>query len=258
MSKGLLWQCLVVSLLLLACSPSGGGQKPLWQGRIIDKYPHDRQAFTQGLLFHAGFLYESTGGYGSSSLRKVEIATGRVVRQLDLDSKYFGEGLALHSDRLYQLTWKSGIAFVYDPASFELLASHRYRGEGWGLTGDGERLILSDGTAQLRFMDPGSFREQGRLRVTDGGQPLAGINELEYIDGEIWANIFHSDRIARISPDSGRVLGWVDLGHLRPGELRSRKEVLNGIAWDDEHKRLFVTGKNWPALFEIDVAVPQD
>lgn len=256
MSKGRLWLYLLVVPLLLACSPTGGGQVPLWQGRIVAEYPHDRQAFTQGLLVWDGYLYESTGGYGRSSLRKVEITTGRVVRQRALDKAYFGEGLALHNDRLYQLTWKSGIAFVYHPESFELLARHRYQGEGWGLTGDGERLILSDGTAELRFMDPDSFRERGRLGVTDRGRPLAGINELEYIDGEIWANIFHRDRIARISPDSGRVLGWVDLGHLRPRELRSRGEVLNGIAWDGEHDRLYVTGKNWPTLFQIEIVSP--
>ncbi len=258
MGKGRLWLYLALASLLLACSPTGSGQAPLWQGRIVAEYPHDRQAFTQGLLVWDGYLYESTGGYGSSSLRKVEVTTGRVVRQRALAGEYFGEGLTLHNGRLYQLTWKSGVAFVYDPESFELLASHRYRGGGWGLTGDGERLILSDGTAELRFMDPDSFRERGRLRVTDRGRALAGINELEYIDGEIWANIFHRDRIERISPDRGRVLGWVDLGHLRPRELRSEKEVLNGIAWDGEHNRLFVTGKNWPALFQIEVVAPED
>ena len=228
--------------------------------RIVHTYPHDPHAFTQGLVFVDGHLYESTGINGQSSLRMVDLDTGRVLQEQPLDSKYFGEGLTAWGSTLVQLTWESHIALVYDRFSFRLLRTFSYAGEGWGLTQDGKSLILSDGTAKLRFFDPETFKEIRRITVKDRGKPVTDINELEYVEGggEVYANIWHSDRIARISPTTGRVLGWIDLrGLLSPGERSSAEAVLNGIAWDSAHHRLFVTGKLWPKLFEIEV-VPRN
>ena len=222
--------------------------------RIVHAYPHDPHAFTQGLVFVDGHLYESTGINGQSSLRMVDLESGRILQEQPIDSKYFGEGLTAWASTLVQLTWQSHVALVYDRFSFRLLRTFPFAGEGWGLTQDGKSLILSDGTSTLRFFDPATFKELRRIKVTDRGRPVAEINELEYVDGQVYANIWHSDRIARISPGTGRVLGWIDLKGLLPDTERSSEEaVLNGIAWDAGHHRLFVTGKLWPKLFEIEV-----
>jgi glutaminyl-peptide cyclotransferase len=222
--------------------------------RIVHTYPHDPQAYTQGLLYTDGHLYESTGLNGRSSLRMDDLETGRVLQIVHVPAKYFAEGLAAWGSTLIQLTWQSHIAFVYDRFSFRLLRTLHYDGEGWGLTEDGRDLILSDGTANLRFLDPQTFREVRRVVVKDQGTPVTQLNELEYVRGEIYANVWHSDRIARISPVTGRVLGWIDLAGLLPANERSDPEaVLNGIAYDAAHNRLFVTGKLWPKLFEIKV-----
>jgi glutamine cyclotransferase len=221
---------------------------------VVREYPHDRAAFTQGLIVRDGFLYESTGQYGQSTLRKVELETGRVVQRRPIDAMYFAEGLTAVGRRLLQLTWKANVGFVYDLDSFEPIGTFRYPGEGWGLTYDGRRLIMSDGTAQLRFLDPDTWEEQGRVTVMEGRVPVSMLNELEYVDGEIYANVWGSDRIAIIHPDSGLVTAWVDLaGMLRPAARRGTEDVLNGIAYDAGGDRLFVTGKYWPTLFEIRV-----
>ncbi len=225
--------------------------------RVVHTYPHDPQAYTQGLLFEDGHLYESTGLNGRSSLRMVDLETGRILQRADVPGNYFAEGLASWHSTLIQLTWQSHVAFVYDRFSFRLLHTFSYEGEGWGLTQDGKNLIMSDGTATLRFFLPGTFREVRHIVVKDRGAQVTQLNELEYVHGEIYANVWHTDRIARISSSSGRVLGWIDLAGLLPENQRSDPEaVLNGIAWDSAHDRLFVTGKLWPRLFEIKI-VPE-
>ena len=223
--------------------------------QIIHTYPHDPQAFTQGLAFVDGHLYESTGLYGKSSLRMVELETGRVLQLHNLPKQYFAEGLTNWGSTLIQLTWKVGTAFVYDRFSFRLLRSFQYPGEGWGLTQEGKRLILSDGSATLRFLDPTTFQQIRTLHVTDHGSPIDQLNELEYVHGEIYANVWQTNKIARISPRTGKVLGWIDLTNLLPDSQRTSPDaVLNGIAYDSLHDRLFVTGKLWPKLFEIRLA----
>ena len=228
---------------------------PVYSYRVVHRMPHDPRAFTQGLLMHEGRLFESTGLYGLSSLREVDLESGRVLRRHDLDGTYFGEGLTVFEGRLIQLTWREGVGFVYDLETFEVLEEFHYPGEGWGLTQDGRHLIRSDGTAELRFLDPRNFSEQFRLTVHDRGRPLEGLNELAFIEGEIWANIFPSDWLARIDPESGQVTGWVDLrGLLTEADRTARRvDVLNGIAYDEANRRLFVTGKLWPWLFEIEL-----
>jgi glutamine cyclotransferase len=230
------------------------GAAPVDTYRVINSYPHDPQAYTQGLIYRDGFLYESTGLQGRSSLRKVRLETGEVVQQRRVDQAHFAEGLADWKGQLVQLTWQSKVAFVYDLASFAPHRTFSYPGEGWGLTHDGIRFILSDGTEQLRFLDPETFREIGRVAVTDGGKPVRDLNELEYIHGEVYANVWHTDRIARISPKTGRVTRWIDLrGLMSAGYRLDPEAVLNGIAHDSAGDRLFVTGKLWPRLFEVQV-----
>ncbi|HEV2484769.1 MAG TPA: glutaminyl-peptide cyclotransferase [Terracidiphilus sp.] len=225
--------------------------------RIVRTYPHDRNAYTQGLLYNDGHLYESTGLNGRSSLRMVDIETGRVLQSATLPAKYFAEGLAAWDSMLIQLTWQSHIAFVYDQFSFRQLRTFNYDGEGWGLTADAKNLILSDGTSTLRFFDPMTFRETRRIVVHDRNTQVAELNELELVRGQIYANVWHTDRIARISPATGQVLGWIDLSGLLPADQRTDPEaVLNGIAYDALHDHLFVTGKLWPSLFEIKI-VPE-
>ncbi len=222
--------------------------------RIVHAYPHDQQAFTQGLVYVDGHLYESTGMKGRSTLREEELETGRILQFHEVPGQYFGEGLTNWKNTLVQLTWQSHLALVYDRATFKLLRTFHYDGEGWGLTRDGKHLIVSDGTAHLRFFDPDTFHEVRRITVKDNGRPVTQLNELEFIHGEIYANIWHADRIARISPASGRVLGWIDLKGLMPrSQLSDDEAVLNGIAYDAAHDRLFVTGKLWPKIFEIAV-----
>ena len=228
---------------------------PVGSYRVVQVYPHDPTAFTQGLIYREGFLYESTGIRGQSSLRKVKLETGEVVvqRRAGLET-HFAEGLAEWKGQLFQLTWQSKVALVYDLASFAPRGTFAYSGEGWGLTHDERRFILSDGSNRLRFFDPMTFREIGHVEVTDQGRPLTDLNELEYVNGQVWANVWHTDRIARISPETGRVIGWIDLGGLMSGGFKLDSEaVLNGIAYDAPGKRLFVTGKLWPRLFEIEV-----
>jgi glutamine cyclotransferase len=222
--------------------------------RIVHTYPHDPKAFTQGLVFVDGYLYESTGLNGQSSLRMVDLATGRVLQEQPVDSKYFAEGLTNWGSTLVQLTWETHLGLVYDRFSFRQLQTFFYPGEGWGLTQDGKSLILSDGTATLRFLDPKTFQPIRRITVKDHGKAIPQLNELEYVHGEIYANVWHSDRIARIAPLSGKVLGWIDLtGLLAAKEHSTAEAVLNGIAYDAAHDRLFVTGKLWPKLFEIKI-----
>lgn len=225
---------------------------PLYGYEIVRVYPHDPEAFTQGLVYEGGFLYESTGLHGRSSLRKVELETGQVVKIHRLPVEFFGEGLTIWRDRLIQLTWHERTGFVYDKETFRVLRTFTYATEGWGLTHDGRWLIRSDGTATLYFLDPETFHEVKRLEVRDRGRPVPFLNELEYIRGEIYANVWQTDCLVRISPRTGQVLGWVDLTGLLSAEDHARPvDVLNGIAYDAERDRLFVTGKLWPKLFEI-------
>ncbi len=223
--------------------------------RVVASFPHDRGAFTQGLVFSNGFFYESTGLYGRSSLRKVEIVTGAVLQKVDVPAQYFAEGLALWQDSLIQLTWQSHIGFVYDKVTFDLERDFSYTTEGWGLTHDGSRLILSDGTTNLYFLDPATFKVVSQVEVRDSGMPVVRLNELEYIDGKVYANVWQTDKIAIIDPADGRVTGWIDLtGLLTPAQASPvAVDVLNGIAYDPATKRLFVTGKLWPLVFEIEL-----
>jgi glutaminyl-peptide cyclotransferase len=226
---------------------------PVYDYEIVHTYPHDPSAFTEGLFYLDGFLYESTGLERHSTIRKVRINTGAVVQQLEIPSQYFGEGIVNWHGRLVSLTWKSHVGFVWDLASFKPLGEFHYDGEGWALTQDGKQLIMSDGTPELRFLNPSTLLETRRLRVTLDGKPIKNINELEWIKGELYANVWETNWIVRIDPNSGAVLGLINLaGLLGPSdEVLGRDGVLNGIAYDARHDRLFVTGKNWPKLFEI-------
>jgi glutamine cyclotransferase len=220
--------------------------------QVVDSWPHDPDAFTQGLVYHGGHFFESTGLEGKSSLRRTDPASGLVLRRVDIPAPHFAEGLALLGGELFQLTWKSNVAFVYDTASLRRTRSFRYDGEGWGLTTDGSSLIMSDGTSRLRFLDPASGAVRRTLDVADGGAPVSKLNELEWVKGEVYANIWETSQIARIDPSSGRVLGWIDAsGLLSAGEQRGEVDVLNGIAYDPASDRLFVTGKLWPRVFQI-------
>ncbi len=218
---------------------------------VVAEYPHDTDAFTQGLEFHDGYLYEGTGLRGRSSLRKVDLYTGEVLQYHALDNRYFGEGITIFDDRIYQLTWTSNTGFVYDLESFELLDTFSYPTEGWGLTQDGERLIMSDGTDQLYFLNPYTYERIGSIHVHDDYGPVDKINELEFIDGKVYANIWKQDLLVIINPESGQVVGKVHLDGLLTPRERLRVDVLNGIAWDEIEERLFVTGKLWPKLFKI-------
>lgn len=225
--------------------------------RVVHVYPHDPQAFTQGLIYLDGHLYESTGLNGHSTLREVDLETGRVIREISIPPQYFGEGLTNWGNTLVQLTWKAHLGFVYDRNTFQLIRTFHYPWQGWGLTQDGRHLILSDGSATLHFLNPRTFAEVRSIHVTDHGKPVEELNELEYIRGEIYANVWMTNKIVRISPVTGRVLGTINLTGLLPAiEVRSQDAVLNGIAYDAAHNRLFVTGKLWPRLFQIEV-VPE-
>lgn len=222
--------------------------------RVVRSYPHDRRAYTQGLVYENGFFYEGTGQQGESSLRKVEPATGKVVSQVNLDGSLFGEGVALLGDRIYQLTWTSKVGFVYEKESLKQINRIYYQTQGWGLTTSGDSLVMSDGTNVIWFLDA-DFNVLSSVDVWDNKGLVDNLNELEMIDGELWANIWQTDRIARIDPATGKVLGYVELGNLLPREERTPEtDVLNGIAWDPEGRRLFVTGKYWPRLYEITVS----
>lgn len=250
-----------IAAVLVACAAglaawpqwSGPRVPKLWDVEIVAVYPHDSAAFTQGLTVHDGTLYEGTGQYGASTIRRVDLETGAALQRTALPAQYFGEGIAILGERLYQLTWQNEVGFVYDLESFEQLGTFRYSGEGWGLTHDGEHLIMSDGSESIRFLDPETFEVVRTIRVRAEGRPVVRLNELEYVDGEIWANIWYDDRIARISPSSGDVLGWIDASIVYPRSARGYDDVLNGIAYDEDAGRLFITGKNWPRLFEVNV-----
>ena len=224
---------------------------PVYGYQIVRVYPHDRDAFTQGLQFVDGVLYEGTGLNGRSSIRRVELETGKVLQKRNVPEEHFGEGITVWKSDLIELTWQSHVAFVYDRATFEPKKRFSYAGEGWGLTHDGTNLVMSDGSDRLRVLDPATFAEKRRIAVTAGGTPLPNLNELEYVKGEIFANIWRTDYVARIAPDTGKVSAYIDLrGLLTPAE-RAGTDVLNGIAYDEKQDRLFVTGKLWPKLFEI-------
>jgi glutamine cyclotransferase len=245
-------------LILQGCLfPSNSNVIPVYTYNVINTYPHDRNAFTEGLVFEDGFLYEGTGLHGNSSLRKVELETGDILQLRELPAEFFGEGITIYGDKIIQLTWQSHIGFVYDKESFELLQEFNYSTEGWGITYDGTHLIMSDGTSTLHFLDPETFEEIGQLEVFDDDGLVTKLNELEYVQGEIYANVWQTDRIAIIAPETGRVIGWVDLRGLLTAEDRSEPvDVLNGIAYDAATDRLFVTGKLWPKLFEIGLISP--
>jgi len=230
---------------------------PAYTFRVVNVYPHDWGAFTQGLVIQDGVLYEGTGLHGQSSLRRVDLETGAILLSVALAPEYFGEGIAVLGTKIYQLTWQSQVGFVYDRESFHLLGSFSYPTEGWGLTHDGQRLIMSDGTATLHFLNPETLAETGQVQVQNQGQPVVQLNELEYIHGEVWANVWQTNQIARVDPGTGQVVGWLDLsGLLTPKDLSQPVDVLNGIAYDWDRDRLFVTGKWWPKLFEIEL-IPQ-
>ena len=250
-SMRLLATAFAVMLLLASQRTSAPRILPVQGYRVVRVYSHDPNAFTQGLQYVDGFLYEGTGLNGRSSIRRVKLETGEVLQKRDIAEAYFGEGITVWKTELIQLTWRSNVAFVYDKATFAPRRTFDYKGEGWGLTHDGTNLIMSDGTDELRVLDPETFAERRRIKVTAAGIPLRHLNELEYVNGEILANVWPTDSIARLSPATGRVTGYVDLGGLlTPGE-RASVDVLNGIAYDAQNDRLFVTGKLWPRLFEI-------
>jgi glutamine cyclotransferase len=227
---------------------------PAYTYRITNTYPHDQSAFTEGLVFEDGVLYEGTGLYECSNLRRVELETGKVLQIRELPNQYFGEGITIYKNKIIQLTWKSNLGLVYDKSNFELLQEFNYPNEGWGITYDGNCLIMSDGTSTLHFLDPETFEEISQIEVYENDIPVTKINELEYVQGEIFANIWLTERIARINPLTGQVTGWIDLkGILNPEDCSEKVDVLNGIAYDTKNDRLFVTGKFWPKLFEIEL-----
>lgn len=229
-----------------------GDSVPVYSYQVVNAWPHDAEAYTQGLVFHDGSLFESTGLRGASSLRRVELKTGKVKKKLDVARPYFAEGMTIFNDKIFQLTWQEQKGFVYDLKKFRQEGEFTYEGQGWGLTHDNQSLILSNGTHQLRFLDPTSFQVQRTISVYDNGQPLMELNELEYIKGEIYANVWKTDKIVRIDPATGKINAWIDMTGLHhQGDDESLENCLNGIAYDAEGDRLFVTGKRWPQLFEI-------
>ncbi|MDY6835584.1 MAG: glutaminyl-peptide cyclotransferase [Chloroflexota bacterium] len=249
--------CLLFGIcLIIGCGEdTSTAELPIYFSyRVVEVYPHDHESFTQGLVFEDGMLYEGTGRRGKSSLRRVELETGNTLQTRRLSPEFFGEGIAIIEDRIIQLTWKSNVGFVYSKEDFELLRQFHYPWEGWGLTYDGEYLIMSDGTEILHFLDPLTFEEVRSIEVLDGVNCVSMLNELEYVDGEVYANVWNTDLIARISSETGQVLGWIDLQGLLTEQDRSLPvDVLNGIAYDAEMDRLFVTGKLWPKLFQIEL-----
>jgi len=244
---------LVVLLAQTSAIPPAASHAPVYKYQVVHAYPHDPDAFTEGLEYRDGVLYESTGLNGRSSIRKVKIETGEILQQKNISKDYFGEGITFWKDEVVELTWISGIAFVYDAKTFASKKAFNYTGEGWALTHDADSLIMDDGSAEIRFLDPVTFKERRRITVTDGGVPIKYLNELEWVKGEIFANVYTTDYIARIDPASGRVTGWIDIRGMLPKQ-NDGNTVPNGIAYDAEHDRLFVTGKNWPKLFEITLA----
>ncbi len=249
-----------VLMAIMACTPATVAQRkaaPVQSYKVVATFPHDTAAFTQGLLFADGELYESTGLVGESTLRRVDLTTGRTLQRIDVPAQYFAEGLALVGDELLQLTWQHQLGFVYDRKTFQQKRTFKYKTEGWGIAYDGaSRLVMSDGTDTLRFLDPETLAVSKTLRVQDAGRPVGDLNELEWIEGEIWANVWQTDRIARISPNTGDVNAWIDLASLWPVAQRTSpsEQVLNGIAYDKATRRIFITGKKWPRLYQITVS----
>jgi glutaminyl-peptide cyclotransferase len=241
---------LIAAGVVAGQSPTGD-TLPIAGYQVVRVYPHDSNAFTQGLQYVDGVLYEGTGLNGRSSIRRVKLETGEVLQRRDVPAQHFGEGIVVWKTDLIELTWQSQIAFVYDKDTFQQRRTFSYGGEGWGLTHDGTSLIMSDGTDYLRFLDPSTFQVRRRVRVMAGGSPVRSLNELEFVKGEVLANIWTTDYIARIAPATGRVLGYIDLRGLLSASERPSDGVLNGIAYDAQRDRLFVTGKLWPKLFEI-------
>ncbi len=238
----------------LADSSSGtaSARTPTYSYQVVQSYPHDPKAFTQGLQWFDNRMFESTGQVGESNIREVELTTGRVLRQQDLEEPHFGEGIVILGDKLFQLTWTSGKAFVYDWKNFKRTGEFTYEGEGWGLTTDGTSLVMSNGTSTVVWRDPATFAVTRSITVSDHGTPVSQLNELEWVKGELWANIWQSEQIARIDPATGNVTGWIDLKGILPALDRTGNEdVMNGIAYDAAKDRLFVTGKFWSRLYEI-------
>ncbi|MCX8153896.1 MAG: glutaminyl-peptide cyclotransferase [Candidatus Bathyarchaeota archaeon] len=221
--------------------------------KVVKIYPHDQNAFTQGLAIEKGFLYEGTGLWGSSSLRRVDLETGKILQMRSLPYEFFGEGITIFGNKIIQLTWQNQIGFVYDKQTFELLQNFSYPTEGWGITYDGKHLIMSDGTANLYFIDPETFHRVGQVEVRDGNMSVQRLNELEFVKGDVYANVWGEEKIAIINPKTGQVKGWIDLTGICPQAKQNPNSVLNGIAYDEETDRLFVTGKLWPQLFEIKI-----
>ena len=253
--KAIKSQCLVALLAvftLVFLPVQAADEVPLYSFEIVNAWPHDALAFTQGLTFHDGYLYEGTGRNGESSVRQIDLESGEVLKRHNLNRRYFGEGIAIHNDRIYQLTWRAHIGFVYNLETLEQEKIFFLSGEGWGITYGSDAIIVSDGTANIRFLDPDTLQEERRIQVTLNGNPVRNVNELEFINGEIWANVWYQDVILRINPETGIVSSIVDLSGLYP-QRNSRDEVLNGIAWDEARQRLFVTGKLWPAVYEINI-----
>lgn len=249
---------LLLLLLLLFALPCGLVQAaPVYGYEVVARYPHDPMAFTQGLLWRDGHLYESTGLNGRSSIRKVELATGKVLQRADTDPFQFGEGIVDWGDRIIQLTWTGQKGAIYDLSTFEKQSDFSYRGEGWGLTRDDSRIVMSDGTPVLKFLDPVTLKPVGQVSVAAAGTPIRNLNELEWVEGEVWANVWQTNFIARIDPKTGELLGWIDLNGLLDRSQAPAADVLNGIAYDPVAKRIFVTGKLWPALFEIRLTGPR-
>jgi glutaminyl-peptide cyclotransferase len=236
-----------------ATAPSARAGVPAYTYEIVHAYPHDPTAFTEGLFYLNGFLYESTGLEGHSTIRKVRLESGKVVQKIDIPAKYFGEGIVNWDGQLVSLTWKSEVGFVFDVATFKQQKQFHYSGEGWALTQDGKQIIMSDGTPELRFLNPGTLKETNRITVRLSGKPLRNVNELEWVKGEIYANVWQTNWIVRIDPHTGEVIGVINLSGLlsRSDVVPDQTDVLNGIAYDSKGDRLFVTGKNWPKLFEI-------
>lgn len=247
-----------LALIALVSTASARSATPVYGYRVVHVYPHDTSAYTEGLFYKDGYLYESTGEAGESTVRKVELETGKVLQRHDVPDAYFGEGIVDWNHELIQLTWKSELGFVYDLASFKQQRTFRYPGEGWALTRDSKHLYMSDGSPVLRILDPDTLASTGSIMVTDNGEPVSNLNELEWVKGEIYANVWMTNRIARIDPATGHVTGWIDLsGLLDVSRLPDPgNDVLNGIAYDEQHDRLFVTGKRWPKLFEISLVKP--
>jgi glutamine cyclotransferase len=244
---------LLAMAVLASAALQAASTIPEYGYKVVRSFPHDTGAFTEGLFYQDGYLYESTGEAGESSIRKVDLKTGETVQRQNLSAQYFGEGIVSWGRQLVQLTWKSGTGFVYDLDSFKLQRSFSYPGEGWALTRDDRHIYMSDGSSVLRILDPESLKAIGSIMVTADGEPVTNLNELEWVNGEIYANVWMTNRIARIDPRSGHVVGWIDLdGLLDTSQLpEPGNDVLNGIAYDATHRRLFVTGKRWPKLFEI-------